>query len=222
MAALRRLRPLLVAALVALPMLGAKGGCGLFTPRVPESPKTARFPASYVDPESTLKTMKLAIEDRTSDGLTAYLGALADSPLTDAQGFHAFFDPVAVQRWQSVAGRLPPDDWPPSREQGFFTYFVHLYQNTYDVTWTVNVNRPNDDILSPTEKVLHRHYLVLSIPASASQIDTIAVGFADLTFLRSSPSRWVVTRWQDIEDPAVYGNPNPKLKSFSTLRLETF
>lgn len=222
MAALSRIRPLLFASLLALPLLGAHGGCGLFTPRKPAAPQASCLPTSYVDPESTLKTIKLAIEDRTQCGLTAYLGALADSPLTDPEGFHAFFDPSDVQRWQSVTGRQPPDDWPPSREQGFYTYFVHLYQNTYDFTWTDNINNPNPTILSPSERILHKHYLVLSIPTSGTQVDTIGIGFADLRFLRSSPSRWVITQWQDFEDNAIVGNPNPKLKTFGTLRLETF
>ena len=53
-----------------------------------------------------------------------------------------------------------------------------------------------------------------------SNSETLAIGYADLTFIKSKTGeRWVIARWQDRVDPTVGPNPSSGNQSFSALRL---
>ena len=86
----RRWRPGLLLACLWLATSGA--ACGLFRPAKPEPPSGSALVPDYSTVEATLLTMKRGIEDKArSNGLSAYIGALADTN-ADHRAFHAFFD----------------------------------------------------------------------------------------------------------------------------------
>src|SRR5207244_7356735 len=86
----RRWRLGLLLACLWLATSGA--ACGLFRPARPEPPSQSAYIPDYSTVEATLLTMKRGIEDKArSNGLSAYIGALADTN-TDHRAFHAFFD----------------------------------------------------------------------------------------------------------------------------------
>ena len=69
-----------------------------------------------------------------------------------------------------------------------------------------------------------RQYMLRAVPDGPGVVDTIAIGYADLTFLHSrSVDKWVIARWQDRVDPTVGANPvNQNMLSFSARRLEVY
>jgi len=217
MGALRRI-PLLLGLSAGLLL----GGCNLFQPRTPEPPSQGGVQTNYSDPASTLATMARAIEAKAAGNSTsAYLGALADSLVSgDAQNFIAYFDPAAVAAWQSVTGKTPPLEWGPSLENLLFIHLPELSGNGYNFYWREDVQHPNDEDPAPGVKVLHRQYELTATPAAGGNVETLAIGYADLTFIKSSGGdRWVIARWQDRVDPAVGPNPSSGRQSFSALRL---
>jgi hypothetical protein len=184
--------------LLALPL----AGCGLFQPTSPEvgDSGTTLLP-SYADPESCLKYMAVGIEYKDNVGLTAYIGALADSA-GDGVGFHAFFD-AAV--WNAYTG-VKPDDWDRGYEETqFYPAFIALRGDPYDMEWLPDEDNPLDEVVDDDHVILHRRYQVHALSTNESLL--IAVGYADLYFTRLSASRWALTRWQDRVAPDIGVNP---------------
>lgn len=190
-------------------------GCGLFRPTSPEiGAGQSTLLASYADPESCLKYMAIGIERKDNVGLTAYVGALADSA-GDGVGFHAFFD-AAV--WNAYTG-VKPDDWDLDHEETqFYPAFIALRTDTLDMEWSTDEQHPLDETIDSDHVILHRKYEVHAI--SATETLLIAIGYADLYFTRISASRWALTRWQDRVDPAIGVNPaNEMWRTFGYWRL---
>lgn len=210
-ARLRRAGTGLLAGLAALLL----AGCGLFeltSPEVGDGGSTLL--ASYADPESCLKYMAIGIERKDNVGLTAYIGALADST-NDGVGFHAFFD-AAV--WNAYTG-VRPDDWDLDHEETqFYPAFISLRSDTLDMSWLPDEDHPLDEIVDDNHVILHRKYQVMAISSTTSLL--IAVGYADLHFTRVSASRWALARWQDRVDPDIGVNPeNEMWRTFGYWRL---
>lgn len=190
-------------------------GCGLFEPTSPEVGSTGEvLLANYSDPESCLAYMALGVERKDNVGLTAYIGALADSA-SDGVGFHAFFD-AAV--WNAYTG-IKPDDWTLSYEETqFYPAFIALRSDSYDMRWLPDEQHPLDETIDSDHVILHRKYEVYALSTNESLL--IAVGFADLYFTRVSASRWVLTRWQDRVDPDIGVNPADEMwRTFGYWRL---
>jgi hypothetical protein len=204
-------------------------GCtDLFKPRTPEPPTEAGVPTNYFDPDSTLATMARAIVAKAgSNALSAYLGGLADSVgAGDGAEFYAYFDAAAAARWQSVSGRELPAVWTRiPLEERFFNSLPGLSgTRPFEFDWLPDVEHPIDEELGINQKLLHRQYLLLALPTGVENADTLAIGYADLLFIKSlSADKWVIRRWQDRVDPAVGANPvNPSQLSFSARRLGVY
>jgi hypothetical protein len=208
----RRFAAVLLGGLAAL----ALAGCGLFKPTSPEVGNTGTtLLVSYADPENCLKYMAIGIERKDNVGLTAYIGALADSLGGDGVGFHAYFD-AAV--WNAYTG-LKPADWDLDHEETqFYPAFIALRTDSLDMQWLPDEQHPLDETIDSDHVILHRQYKVLAISATESLL--IAIGYADLYFTRISASRWALTRWQDRVDPAIGVNPtNEMWRTFGYWRL---
>ncbi len=220
-----RLRARRAAALGGLALAGLwLVGCNLFQPRPAQPPDSGNtLYVTYVDPESTLATMASGIQDRTSAGQDAYVAALAESLPSGNDGaqFHAFFDAAVLAQWVGNGGKTPPSDWTRVYERFFIGRLSGLDPDT--VIWEPDLYNPNDTQVPPNGVTKHRHYVIRAAANSGSVVgDTIAIGYADLTFLHSG-AKWVLTRWQDRVDPAIGVNPlKGSQKSFSELRLENF
>ena len=210
----RRWRLGLLLACLWLATSGA--ACGLFRPAKPEPPSGSALVPDYSTVEATLLTMKRGIEDKArSNGLSAYIGALADTN-TDHRAFHAFFDPLTVSRFTGT-GRSVPDDWDRSLEaQKFYPSFVRKYSGSYDLEFTHDDSQGNDDIGDDTA-LLHLRYVAYTTLSNDSTL-IIANGFANLYLVRSSANRWAVVRWDDREQSPP---PNPEALSFGQQRLES-
>jgi hypothetical protein len=217
---MRAPRPL--ATVIGLLLLGSVSGCYLFQPRNPQPPSQGGVAMDYSAPDSSLATMARAIEARAGgNSLSAYLGALADSIVNgDRQGFLAFFDPAAVVVWENSSGRVPPAAGDLKLENQLFGSLPTLSPNPYLFSWLNDVDHPHDEVLGPNTMLLHRQYLLVAVPDGAVKDDTLAIGYADLTFIRAATGdKWVIARWQDRVDPDVGPNPPKNKHSFSALRL---
>jgi hypothetical protein len=190
--------------------------CSLFRPATPEPPSGSAIVPDYRTIDATLETMALGIEDKArTNGLTAYVGALADTN-ADQRAFHAFFDPLTLSRYVGTV----PQDWNRAlEEQKFYPSFVRLpvaAAADYAMEWNTDLSAGNDDITDATA-LLHRHYRVIATVADGTP-DTVASGFADLYLVKSSANRWALVRWDDREDP---NPPGPDALSFGQRRLES-
>jgi hypothetical protein len=195
-------------------------GCtNAFRPAVAEPPVTAAIPVNYSSAAATLNTMVQAMAAKTS-GTDAYMGALADSTHSTTPGFHQFFHPLVVQRWESLTGRSAPADWDPASERRFFEYLANLRSDPYALEWTVDDNHPDTGAEANTDS-LYRNYRVYSL-AEDGAATIIARGSARLQFVRTSDNRWVITRWYDIVDPDVGPTPDdPDQLTLGARRLES-
>jgi hypothetical protein len=213
--------PRRIAWLLGLGAILLIGGCNLFQPRTPQPPSQGGVPIDYSSPAATLATMASAIEAKAAGNSTvAYLGALADATNGDVQTFIATFDPDVVTAWEATTNKNPPSEWNLSLENLFFIHLPELSGNTYNFYWREDVQHPNDEDPAPNVKVLHRQYELTATPASGGNVEILAIGYADLTFMKSSNgNRWVIARWEDRYDPTVGINPSSGKQSFSALRL---
>jgi hypothetical protein len=152
------------------------------------------------------------------NGKTAYGGCFADA-IGDGVGFSAAFDPEVARAYEAQGRQVPT--WTLDLEKDFYTSFVALRTPAYLMRWTVYEQHGNDEIDSVNGlAVLHRKYEVFLLDASNTTVGQIAVGITDLSFQRIG-SRWAITSWVDLVDPAVGANPaNSDLRSFSYRRLE--
>ena len=226
---MRATRTLPLLLLIAWITTTGAGCTDFFKPRTPEPPTEGGVPTNYVDPDSTLATLARAIEAKAgTNSLSAYLGGLADSAgAGDGAEFYAYFDAAAAARWQSVSGREPPTAWTRiPYEQNFFSDLPRLSgTKPYQFDWLPDVEHPIDEDLGINQKLLHRQYLLLALPTAVGDAaDTLAIGYADLLFIKSlSADKWVIKHWQDRVDPAVGANPvNQNQLSFSARRLGVY
>lgn len=211
-------RPLPTFALAALVLaLAGAWGCDTFKPRRPEAPAGPPLYVTYSEPESTLDTMRRGLENRTDAGISAYMGALADTA-TDGRAFLAFMDPAAADLWQQSSQKPPPDIWDRNRELNFLNYFTkRVVTSECQMAWTRDSRYP--DLIGSSEVVLYRHYVVSTL----SPNDTLAIGYAALTLDLVGAGSWKMTRWQDQVDPEIGIIPAKSTwLSFTSRRLETY
>jgi hypothetical protein len=191
-----------IAASVALIALLA--GCDFFRPAQPEAPTMAAFLPDYRDPDSTLATIGRAIADKgVTIGGTAYDGAFADSTTSSSPAaFHQFFSPEDLASWN---GTVPPD-WGFELEQHFYTSFIRLRPDGYNVAWVRDTLNPDDVDVGAGVGTIHRHYFITTHSASGPQTSVQAIGFADLRMLRFSDGNWRIVLWNDRRD--IRADPN--------------
>jgi hypothetical protein len=229
----RALRPLSVLTLLWLATTAAMfQGCdGLFKPRTPEPPSSPGVPVDYSSIEATLETMNQALQAKTSSNArSAWTGALATA--NDGLPFKADYDDGVLAKWISLnSGKSAPSPWTATPyEDNFYSNFVlnaSPQAQVYELFWETDQQHPNDEDQGPgtgysEKKVTHKHYLVLA-EFENGRADTVAVGFADLTFIHANiGSRWVIADWADRVDPAVGVNPDNKAwVSFTQRRLDS-
>jgi len=168
----------------------ALAGCGLFQPTEPEPPSGVVVEADYTDPDATLATLRLAVEDKgRTTGQTAYLGGLAD-PDRDGLDFTALHLPEVVQELQS-SGVTIPDPWTHALESTFYRKLIGLDGSAYAMSWEVDSSFVGEDRTDAEEAIRNRKYFI------QSESGLIAEGYAKLTFRLIPPSRWVIVTWEE-------------------------
>ncbi len=204
-------------AAVLIAVLAVTSGCNFFRPAQPEPFAEAPFLPDYRDPDATLQTIADALSDKARTiGVTAYAGAFAESTSAQTPAYHHFFWPDDVFHWRQASGR-PAPEWNFLLEQNFYIKFVNLRGDAYRLQWAVDDLNPDD--VRDDQASVHRHYLVTTETEDGAISDTLAVGYADLTVIRSADS-WRITRWDDRIDPN--GNPNnPEAVTLGRRRLGT-
>ena len=191
----------LLLALVAL------GGCDYFRPADPEPPSAgATFLPDYSDPDSTLATIARAIAVKgVGIGASAYAGAFAESVTAGSiAGYHQLFWPLDVSAWSTAVGdRPPPGDWGFTLEQNFYangaTALIRLRPDAYQMEWAPDPLNPDDS--GAETATIHRHYLVTTRTDDGALNTYLAIGYADLKFIRFSDANWRIVRWEDRRDP---------------------
>ena len=203
----------LVAALAAIP------GCNFFRPAQPQPFTAAPFLPDYRDPNATLQTIADGLRDKARTiGITAYAGAFAESTSATTPAYHHFFWPDDVFNWSSANGGRSAPDWDFRLEQNFYIKFVNLRGAAYGLQWSEDVLHPDD--VRDNQASVHRHYLLTTETEDGTITDTLAVGYADLTFIRSPAASWRITRWDDRIDPNA-GPNNPEAVTLGRQRLGT-
>jgi hypothetical protein len=202
-----RLAILLAAWLMAT---GAVGTCAFFKPTEPESPNRPPITPDYSSPIRTLETLAKGIEDKNqSNGQDVYMGALADSSQVgtgDGRAFHALFDArdLLEHPWAYDWTR----DYEPVLLQNLYEQATYPFEMTWE-PYEPGGNETED----ADEALLHRKYTLVQLVNT--QRDTIAIGAADLYFVRSQRNAdWVIAVWQDIRI-------DPRHLTFGKRRLET-
>jgi len=200
--------------LVLLVLLaGAAAGCKFFRPDTPPPPGDPPPPFDYSQPEQTLETLRLAIEDKRSLSAGNYIGVFADSTIEQIPGYHQYFVEEDALLW-AQSGRNVPEDWNVRLERRFFdvgpTSLINVNPNAlYEVTFVKdpdNADREDFDDGEGRTTILNRHYQILAIDPNSNEIvEVIAYGFARLTFRQAPGGDWRITRWDDKRDPV----PNP-------------
>jgi len=191
-------------------------GCDYFRPAQPE-PFDGENPlppvrADYSDPERTLETLQLAIQDKSAtNGQAAYIGGFAD-PATDDQGFSATFDPFTVARFDH-----PDTDWNLGREQFFYSSLSRYAPGfTYLFAWGHEFESAPEDTRDATTATLYRSYRLRANPAGRDTLVNEAFGNAELHFILVG-NKWKIVKWIDTENPRA--NFDAEEKSFGYLRL---
>jgi hypothetical protein len=190
----------------------AVAGCNYFRPQAAPLPSDPAPPSDYSQPEQTLQTLKLAIEDKRSLSAGNYIGVFADSTLEQIPGYHQYFYPEDAVLW-AASGKNVPEDWNVRLERRFFdvgpTSLINVNPgNLYEVTFTKDLENPDREGTDPT--ILHRHYQIVAIDPNTGQVvEMIAYGFADLTFFQAPGGNWRISRWDDRPDvnPNQFGLP---------------
>jgi hypothetical protein len=185
-------------------------GCNYFRPADAEPPSGASIIPDYSDPDATLRTMALAIVDKArTNGASIYAGALAESTSTSTPAFRQFFWPADSASWVQTSGRPVPSPWTFALERDFYTRFIALRGEGYQMQW--GPGRQSDDV-GPSQATIYRQYLV-----TTESGDSIAIGQADLQFYKTG-ANWLITRWDDRPDP--HANPtNPEQQTLGLRRL---
>jgi hypothetical protein len=206
---LRRLGAWAVLAAVAL---GA--GCDYFKPAVPEPPEQgSAFVPAYDDPNTTVKTMAQALQERRQQG--AYVDALAESLKATDQPFMARMDPADVA--EQPPGTPIPLRWDRDLERNFYTYLIGLPRDTvFFVAFTAyDADSGGADQSEGALQLLRRRYIVYS---GTSRGDTAARGRAELRFIKYN-NKWLLLHWLDLRDDDPTANPD--IPTFGWLRLRS-
>jgi hypothetical protein len=166
------------------------------TPPVAPPPPTG-IVIDYTAPTRTLETLAKGIEDKNrTHGVDAYMGALADSFLGnsgDGRAFHAFFD------IQDIAEHPWPYDWTREFEPLLLRDLFLRYPGPFEMTWGP-YEAAGNETGTADDSLLHRKYTLVQVTTTGTTVrrDVIAVGAADLHFVRSARTlRWVIAQWQD-------------------------
>jgi len=179
-----------------------------FQPARPQFPSATAVRENFTDPDSLLNTMGLALVAR-SGGQNAYSDALADSTSATTADFYAFYDPTVADAWKATSHRDPTNPWNARLEGLLFSWLVTLRNPdwVYAMQWAPDPTSPSDqrDDAAGTA-FYHRHY-VLTATQPGQDASILAVGYADLTFIRVSPGHWALRLWQDRLDPQFGVNP---------------
>ncbi len=202
--------------LVVAGLLATLAGCGLFKPDVPEGSGGNIYEKHYETPDSTLASMAIALEAKgDGNAKDVYAGALADTLPTgsDPRAFHAFFD-IEVYR-QQPAPIVGPDGWDRQHELDFYDRLSAYLPYVYDMTWIKGPGEVDPPLTGTITDAFRRSYVLRAIHTGGN--DTIAIGTADLYFVRSG-TNWLLFRWDDQADRTPGANPDQH-RSFSYRRL---
>jgi hypothetical protein len=198
------------APLLALAIAAGAPGCGLFKPTEPEPPSGGVVQADYSDPNATLTTLRLAVEDKgRTTGQTAYLDGLASPGRDGGLNFTAIHLPSVVQTLRN-AEVIIPEPWTHALESDFYRKLIAIDNSPYAMQWAVDGRFEAEDLEGADEWVLNKTYLI------QSESRTIAKGYAKLTFRRTAPNRWVIVTWEERDVEA----GDSEDVTFSMLRLK--
>lgn len=203
----RRSLGLLLLAVLAL------GGCDYFRPSQPEvgGDIVPPVPTDYSNPEATLTTVQLAIQDKSaSTGTTAYAQAFAN-PVTDGQGFTTTFDASTLARFTA-----PDVNWNFEREQIFYSKLSQLDASfKFVFGWGHDFPRAPPDDIGTSAATVYRSYS-LRATTDGSVYVYEAYGYAEI-HLALLNNKWKIVTWIDFEFPQADFNAGQK--SFGFLRL---
>jgi len=185
-------------------------GCGLFKPTEPETPRGSVVHTDYTSASATLATLARAIQDRgATTGQSAYLDGLADD-------FLATHLASVVQRFEDQ-NRPPPPQWTRNEESRFYAFLTdpNFATGSFTMRWTADDRHADEEIEEAERAILARTY---SITRTVNGVpDTLAFGYATLTFRLIPPDKWVVTLWQERDlEPG-----DDETLTFSWLRLDS-
>ena len=172
-------------------------GCNLFEPAQPEPPNEEAIIPDYSAPDQTLDMIAQAMRDKArTNGSSIYIGAFADSTSPTMPAYHHFFWPTDV----IDTGITPPADWSVSHERNFYSKFINLRGDEYELKWDLDEVSGLDKIGVRTAEI-HRLYRVITNTAEGDSNGTIARGFADLTLVKGADESWRIVIWNDRADP---------------------
>ena len=203
-----RLSRLVLVGLLALPLACVNP----FKPAEPElGAGGITVPEDFSTPEDLLTTIELAISAKTN-GISAYLNALADSTRVGDLAFRAYYDPEVKRNFETLDPA--PEPWNLDYERAFPGNLASRRpQDSFDFRFIVDNNEFELDKFPANGSdtgLVHRRYLLRAKSPNSSD-DTsgeiIAIGFADLSLRKDSNSRWAIFRWVDHVDPAVTATP---------------
>jgi hypothetical protein len=204
----------------------ALAGCNYFKPEQPEAPGGASgglIRTDYTFPDSTLETMRRAVEAKASrGGEDAYRQAFSDSSGSGGgvPAYHHFWWPEEAANWVAQ-GHSIPSNWTLNPDEASFydigeRALVNLRPDSLSMQWAPEAGNP--DQLGSGVVTLHRHYLIRSIGSDGSTTDIIAKGYADLILVQGPDNAWRIMRWNDRPDPVV--DPVFIQKTLGLRRLE--
>lgn len=171
----------------------------------------------YSSPQVTLSTLQASMSGKAqSHAVYTYIACFADSLHPGDPAYHHDFAPSDVAAFTSECGCPAPSNWTIGHERAFFPYFRNLApMDEYSVVFDTIPSRP-DPPATPTSAILYRVYLVRAGSAWTSRL--LSAGFVDLTFVRLSDDRWVISRWDDHQGPILI---DPLPPSLGRLRLDS-
>ena len=209
-------RPAL-AILVGLALATAAGGCDWFRPAQPEAPSSeTSFIPDYSRPDSTLATIARAVADKGHTlGATAYEAAFAESVTTSSPAaYRQFFSDQDVAVWLTQHSGVP--DWGFREEQKFYSRFIRLRPDGYQVEWAKDDLNPDVE----SEGIFYRHYLVTAHAEDGTLTQYLAIGYAKLEFRQFPDGAWRIARWEDRIDPQANAG-DPEQVTWGRRRLTT-
>jgi hypothetical protein len=216
----RRFRRL---ALLALAL--AAGACvNPFKPADPEPPDASGVIEDFSIPDEVLNTMATALQTRSTNGANAYIHAYAESTATGDLAFRAFYDGAVKTNWQAATQLNAPEPWDVTLERNVHSYLSGLRPtHHYTWRWDRDDDSPLDGDYTAADTVLYHRLYVLEARVNPEDVDfdTIAIGFADLSFEKKD-GRWHLFRWVDRVHPAIGVIPaNSDHRTMSWWRLES-
>ena len=120
--------------------------------------------------------------------------------------------------WQA-SGHTVPADWNFPLERNFYIRLVTFRGDPYELEWTQEIDNP-DPPRGADLAILHRHYVLHTLAEGGTVSGTLAIGFADLTLVRSTNGDWRITLWEDRIDPGFDRN-DPDQVTLGRRRLNT-